>query len=73
MKAGRFARISTIAERGLARAPAPLRVGREDIVPLAAYYLRLTARVMEKDVQAIAPEGLQTLLGHLGQATCGSS
>jgi len=35
---------------------------REDIVPLGAHYLRVTAARYGKDVQTIAPEGLQTLL-----------
>jgi two-component system response regulator GlrR len=36
---------------------------REDIVPLAAHYLKATAARYGKDVQAFAPEALQMLLG----------
>src|SRR2546425_12514618 len=40
----------------------PLSERREDIVPLATHYLGVTAARYGKDVQAMAPEGLQTLL-----------
>jgi two-component system response regulator GlrR len=40
----------------------PLSQRREDIVPLAAHYLKLTAARYGKDVRAFAPEALQLLL-----------
>jgi len=40
----------------------PLSERREDIVPLAAHYLKATAARYGKDVRAFAPEAMQLLL-----------
>src|SRR5258708_11581210 len=62
MKAGRFREDLYYRLNVVSLALPLLSERREDIVPLAAHYLRVTATRYGKDVQTIAPEGLQTLL-----------
>src|SRR5258708_18387809 len=62
MKAGRFREDLYYRLNVVSLALPLLSERREDIVPLAAHYLRVTAARYGKDVQTIAPEGLQTLL-----------
>ncbi|HYS75241.1 MAG TPA: sigma 54-interacting transcriptional regulator, partial [Burkholderiales bacterium] len=62
MKAGRFREDLYYRLNVVSLALPPLCERREDIVPLATHYLRVTAARYGKDVQAMAPEGLQTLL-----------
>ena len=62
MKAGRFREDLYYRLNVVSLALPPLSERREDIVPLAVHYLRVTAARYGKDVQAIAPEALQMLL-----------
>src|SRR2546428_1401805 len=62
MKEGRFREDLYYRLNVVSLALPPLAERREDIVPLAVHYLRVTAARYGKDVQAMAPEALQTLL-----------
>src|SRR2546430_4492849 len=62
MKAGRFREDLYYRLNVVSLALPPLSERREDIVPLAAHYLKATAARYGKDGPAVAPEGLQTLL-----------
>jgi two-component system response regulator GlrR len=62
MKAGRFREDLYYRLNVVSLALPPLSERREDIVPLAVHYLRVTAARYGKDVQAMAPEALQMLL-----------
>src|SRR5205814_4733690 len=62
MKAGRFREDLYYRLNVVSLALPPLSERREDIVPLATHYLGVTAARYGKDVRAMAPEGLQTLL-----------
>ncbi|HKC54120.1 MAG TPA: sigma 54-interacting transcriptional regulator [Burkholderiales bacterium] len=62
MKGGRFREDLYYRLNVVSLALPLLSERREDIVPLAAHYLRLTAARYGKDVQALAPEALRVLL-----------